>query len=67
MTPEQERVYYDTILEKVIENPRYYLDNLELLDSFRVSFINYSSKRRIKPKPRKKKGKNSINHITLYK
>jgi hypothetical protein len=35
----------------VIENPRYYLDNLEYLDSFRVSFLDYSEKRRVKPKP----------------
>jgi len=44
MTKEEEHEYYDLVLCAVIENPRKYLDNLETLDVFRVSFINYSSK-----------------------
>ena len=53
MTADQERAYYTQILNKVIDNPRFYLDNLERLDVFRVSFLNYTLKRRIKPKPYK--------------
>jgi hypothetical protein len=55
MNKEEEREYYEAVLYKVMINPRYYLDNLERFDSFRVSFINYSTKRRIKPKPYIKK------------
>ena len=53
MTKEQEREYYETVLYKVMMNPRRYLDNLDNFDSFRVSFINYSKKRKIKPKKRR--------------
>jgi hypothetical protein len=41
MTLEEEKEYYDLVLCAVIENPRRYLDNLETLDEFRVSFIDY--------------------------
>lgn len=44
MSKEQERVYYDNVLEKVINNPRYYLDNLDKIDTFRVSFLDYSGR-----------------------
>lgn len=47
MTKEQERIYYESVLERVIENPRFYLDNLDTCDIFKVSFINYSRKRNI--------------------
>lgn len=45
MTKEEELNYYNTVLDSVIQNPRYYLDNLETLDVFKVSFINYHKKR----------------------
>jgi hypothetical protein len=41
MTKEEEHEYYDLVLCAVIENPRKYLDNLEVLDEFRVSFLHY--------------------------
>jgi hypothetical protein len=58
MTPEQERAYYDNVLARICCNPRYYLDNLENMDVFRVSFLNYGISRRVKVKGRlpKKEG-----------
>jgi hypothetical protein len=41
MTIEEQREYYDEVLTRVINNPRFYLDNLEELDVFKVSFIKY--------------------------
>jgi hypothetical protein len=43
MTTEEQREYYNEVLDRVIANPRKYLDNLEYLDVFRVAFINYTS------------------------
>lgn len=45
MTLEEEYNYYNEVLERVIRNPRFYLDNLDELDVFFVSFINYHRKR----------------------
>jgi len=45
MTPEEEHAYYDEVLERVIRNPRFYLDNLDELSSFRVSFIGYKAEK----------------------
>lgn len=47
MSLEEEKAYYEETLERVIKNPRFYLDNLDELHTFRVSFLNY--------KPLKKK------------
>ena len=46
MTPDEEKEFYNEVLERVIANPRYYLDNLHELDSFWCSFINYPSSAR---------------------
>jgi len=54
MTAEQERAFYDNILQRVFCYPRYYLDNLDYLDTFRVSFLEYWEKRRVKPKRNKR-------------
>jgi hypothetical protein len=45
MTIEQEYAYYNEVLERVINNPRKYLDALDdgSLSEFMVSFINYTS------------------------
>ena len=51
MEADQEREYYNQVLDRIIDNPRKYLDDLEFMDVFRVSFLNYSEKRRKKPKP----------------
>lgn len=57
MSDEEERAFYDEVLERVIRNPRFYLDHLDNrgLWVFRVSFLDYRSKRRVKkglkPKP----------------
>lgn len=41
MDIDEERNYYEEVLQRVIQNPRYYLDNLDELYVFRCSFINY--------------------------
>lgn len=55
MTLEEEFEYYNETLDRVILNPRFYLDNLEELDVFMVSFHDYNEKRRAKPKIKKTK------------
>ena len=45
MDKELERKYYNEVLERINRNPRYYLDNLEKLDVFTVSFENYHGKK----------------------
>jgi hypothetical protein len=37
----EEKAYYQEVLQRIINNPRYYLDNLDDLYVFRVSFIEY--------------------------
>lgn len=41
MTYEEEQAYYHEVLERVIRNPRFYLDHLDELSVFRVSFLHY--------------------------
>lgn len=36
-----ERLFYEEVLERVLNNPRFYLDNLEELDVFRCSYMHY--------------------------
>jgi hypothetical protein len=54
---EQEKIY-DDMLEDVLANPRWYLDQLSYLPEFRVSWINYAKQNVTKPyrysKPRRK-------------
>jgi hypothetical protein len=45
-TKEEESEIYDALLQDVIDNPRWYLDNLHSLRTFRVSWMNYGEKRR---------------------
>ena len=45
MDREEEERYYNEILERMIRNPRFYLDNLEDLYLFRVSFRYYYPER----------------------
>ena len=53
----QEKIY-DDLLEDVLENPRWYLDQLSYLSEFRVSWINYAKQNVTRPfkysNPRKK-------------
>jgi hypothetical protein len=44
LTEEEESVAYDQCLQEVIDNPRYYLDNLEHIKEFQVSWLNYRSR-----------------------
>lgn len=46
MSSEEEHNYYDQVCDSILHNPRYYLDNLESLNVFTVSFINYNKKKR---------------------
>ena len=50
MTLEEEYAFYNEVLQRVINNPRFYLDHLDELDVFYVSFIDYSTTRRKKRK-----------------
>lgn len=40
-----EKEYYYNVLDRVIANPRFYLDNLDRLDVFWVSFLNSNHKK----------------------
>lgn len=45
MTREEEEEYYNEVLDRVIANPRFYLDNLDELSVFRVSFKKYKAQK----------------------
>ena len=45
LAKELEKEYYYEVLDRVIANPRFYLDNLDKLDVFRVSFLNMNHKK----------------------
>lgn len=42
---EEEKEIYFLTLEDIYNNPRWYLDNLDYLVEYRVSFINYKAKK----------------------
>lgn len=50
MTIEDEVEFYNEVLDRVISNPRFYLDHLDNrgLWVFRCSFLDYKTKRRVK-------------------
>jgi hypothetical protein len=50
MSDEEERDFYFEVLDRVIRNPRFYLDHLDNrgLWVFRVSFLDYKTKRKVK-------------------
>lgn len=41
MSYDEEQAYYEEVLQRVINNPRFYLDHLDELSVFRCSFIHY--------------------------
>jgi len=41
MPKEKEKEYLEEVYERVMRNPRFYLDNLPELDMFRTRFKNY--------------------------
>jgi hypothetical protein len=43
MDAEEERAYVDEVYERVAGNPRFYLDNLDKLDTFRTRFKRYKA------------------------
>lgn len=45
MDKDDEHKYFDEVCDRIIRNTRFYLDNIQELHTFRVSFINYSSKK----------------------
>lgn len=48
MTLEEEYSFYNDVLDRVISNPRFYLDHLDdgTLSVFKCSFIPYTYKKR---------------------
>jgi len=60
-TLKEEEEIYDNLLQEVYDNPRYFLDNLDSMTLFRVSWHDYRSKHAVLPlkhinKPYKSKG-----------
>lgn len=49
MSLEEEYEFYNEVLDRVIKNPRFYLEHLDdgTLTTFKCSFINYHKKRRL--------------------
>lgn len=45
---DQEKIY-DDLLTDVIENPRWYLDQLNYLPEFRVNWVNYVKQNNTRP------------------
>ncbi len=45
---EQEEIY-DMCLQDVIDNPRWYLDQLDYLAEFKVNWVNYTKQNATKP------------------
>jgi hypothetical protein len=41
MDVKEEHEYFDEVCERIIRNPRFYLDNLDYLHTFRVGWIPY--------------------------
>jgi len=55
-TIDEESEIYDSLLQDVYENPRWYLNSLEYLPEFRVSWKRYSNSCPTLPrKPKKQK------------
>lgn len=48
MPIEEEKRYFFDICDRIIANPRFYLDNLDELSTFKVSFINYKKRKAYK-------------------
>ena len=65
MSAEQERAYYESVLQRVYCNPKHYLENLEQMWVFRVSFLDYHDKRRFKVKKRSIVSKTTLNLLGL--
>ena len=42
----EQKEFYAEILERIIKNPRFYLENLGYLEVFRFDFIHYNYKRK---------------------
>jgi hypothetical protein len=45
----EEEEIYDSLLQDVIDNPRWYLDNCDYLSNFYVSWKNYRYKSPVMP------------------
>lgn len=66
MTASEEKAYYETTLQKIYLNPRPYLDNLEHLWVFRVSYLDYHDHRKAKKKVRTDVKTSSFLNIVPY-
>ena len=47
---EEERKIYEYQLKDILENTRWYLDSCDFLCEYRVSWIRYSNKKRVRKK-----------------
>ena len=56
-THEEEVEFYDLVVQDVYDNPRWYLDNLEYIVAFRVSWKDYRTKTAVLPHKYVKKQK----------
>lgn len=43
MSIDEERAYFSEVCDRIISNPRFYLDHLEELSVFRVSWFKYKA------------------------
>lgn len=50
LSKDEQRIWFDDCINRVMGDTRFYLDNLEYLPSFKVNWINYGKKRRHRPK-----------------
>lgn len=46
MSKDEERAYFNEVCDRIINNPRFYLDNLDDLSVFRCSFISYAPEKK---------------------
>lgn len=44
LTKEEQVIWYENCLDRILNNTRWYLDNLEYLSEFRVNWEDYNSK-----------------------
>lgn len=45
MCYDEEKAYFYEVCDRIIANPRFYLENLDELSVFKVSFINYKNRK----------------------
>lgn len=46
LSPSEQETWYNDCVNRVINDTRFYLDNLDFLPSFKVNWLHYGKKRR---------------------